>query len=82
MNTCEACKCNKVCNHDKFGFENCGNHISKDAVEVVRCKDCRYVSCIQPNGTIHCGRESVLGEGTVFRKADDFCSYGKRKEDV
>ena len=26
-NVCETCKANKVCNHDKFGFENCGNYI-------------------------------------------------------
>lgn len=23
--TCNKCICNKVCNHDLFGFENCGN---------------------------------------------------------
>lgn len=25
--TCDNCACNKVCNHDLFGFENCGNWI-------------------------------------------------------
>ena len=26
-NTCNKCACNKVCNHDLFGFENCGNFV-------------------------------------------------------
>jgi hypothetical protein len=30
MNTCETCKCNKVCNHDKFGFENCGCYVPNE----------------------------------------------------
>ena len=25
--TCDNCACNKICNHDLFGFENCGNWI-------------------------------------------------------
>lgn len=32
MKTCETCKANKVCDHNRFGFENCGNYISKDVV--------------------------------------------------
>lgn len=28
--TCETCKANKVCDHDKYGFENCGNYIPTD----------------------------------------------------
>lgn len=24
---CDTCRCNKVCDHNKFGFENCGNYI-------------------------------------------------------
>lgn len=34
--TCENCACNNVCNHDLFGFENCGNFISIADVEAVR----------------------------------------------
>ena len=48
MARCEECKANKVCDHDRFGFENCGNYIPSK-VEVVRekdCRDCRYfVGC-------------------------------------
>ena len=28
--TCSTCQCNKVCDHNKYGFENCGNYISGD----------------------------------------------------
>lgn len=48
MARCEECKANKVCDHNRFGFENCGNYIPSK-VEVVRekdCRDCRYfVGC-------------------------------------
>ena len=30
MRTCETCKANKVCDHNKYGFENCGNYIPKE----------------------------------------------------
>lgn len=29
-NTCSTCQCNRVCDHNKYGFENCGNYISDD----------------------------------------------------
>ena len=46
-----------------------------DAVEVVRCKDCkRYVEG-------HCLRELGGGSYVPFpMKPDDFCSYGERRE--
>lgn len=28
INTCEKCACNKVCDHNRFGFENCNNFIA------------------------------------------------------
>lgn len=34
MATCETCKANKVCDHNKYGFENCNNHIPEDVEEV------------------------------------------------
>ena len=27
MNKCEICRCNKICDHNHFGFENCNNFI-------------------------------------------------------
>ena len=45
-----------------------------DAVEVVRCKDCKYYNQIG---------KTMLCEWWDFSitKADDYCSYGERKED-
>lgn len=25
--SCEKCRCNKICDHNKFGFENCENYV-------------------------------------------------------
>ena len=59
--TCNKCICNKVCNHDVYGFENCENFISaEDAAKVVhskwikrnnerRCPICHYF--YMTNGT-------------------------------
>ncbi len=70
MNTCNTCACDKVCDHDKFGFENCNNYIPADFVEVVRCKDCdvphnAWTGCPKLNGLIP--------------PPDFYCAYGKRK---
>lgn len=27
MNTCNTCRCDKVCNHEWYGFETCNNYI-------------------------------------------------------
>lgn len=46
-----------------------------DAVEVVRCRECKY--CDPEN--YHC--DHPMGTAAPFRrKPDDFCSYGERKE--
>ena len=42
-----------------------------DAVEVVRCKDCKHGSVDAYWGGYYC-------EGKL-KKADDFCSYGERR---
>ena len=74
--TCNKCACNKVCNHDLFGFENCGNFISAaDVVEVIRCKDCEHYEQF----TTGCD-EMVCELDDLFRNPDDFCSYGERKD--
>ena len=41
-----------------------------DAVEVVRCKDCKL-----------CAHDKWCERRTLFVFADDFCSYGERKDD-
>jgi len=56
------------------------NTPASDVVEVVRCEKCLFNGYVQSDGVIHCARESVMGTGTVFRKATDYCSYGVRKD--
>ena len=53
-----------------------------DVVEAVRCEKCLFNGYVQSDGVIHCARESVMGTGTVLRKATDYCSYGERKDDA
>ena len=48
-----------------------------DAVEVVRCKDCRYCYYDQIYFHYWCERTT----GSVLVEADDFCSYGERRTD-
>ena len=51
---------------------------SVDAVEVVRCKDCKYYGdSPYGNGDMMCDR---WGEW-IFPNDDDFCSYGERREE-
>ena len=48
-----------------------------DAVEVVRCRECKH--CDPEN--YHC--DHPMGTAAPLRrKPDDFCSYGERKEGV
>lgn len=35
MNTCDTCRCNKVCNHDVYGFENCDNYIPVEEITLL-----------------------------------------------
>lgn len=61
-----------------------------DAVEVVRCKDCKFAQNNRYNSRVD-GKNSVLCEHVttedgryelkVFRNANDFCNYGKRREE-
>ncbi len=47
-----------------------------DAVEVVRCKDCKYRhdSCFAGVGNIYCDKKRI------YFPLDGFCSYGERRE--
>ena len=49
-----------------------------DAVEVVRCKDCKFYNSI--SGL--CGVDRKLGQTlpAIRVKHSDFCSYGERKD--
>ena len=73
--TCDTCKCNKVCDHNRYGFENCDSYISTNCVETVRCRECKhYVAS-------YCTRD-IKGRTNMFYMLPyDFCSYGVRRKD-
>ena len=83
MNKCDTCKCNKVCDHYHFGFENCENYISVDCVEVVRCKDCKYYI---PDADVdhsefpnYLDADGLCDNMLKYTDKMCYCSYGKRK---
>ena len=49
-----------------------------DAVEVVRCRDCKH-AWIHPCGYVYCHRDGRNAYEMTFN-IDSFCSYGERKE--
>ena len=51
---------------------------SVDAVEVVRCKDCKH-AWIHPCGYVYCHRDGRNAYEMTFN-LDSFCSYGERKD--
>ena len=53
--------------------ENVKDQLDKDEVEIVRCKDCKYLMFSDCYG--ECKRNHL---GIV--RPDDYCSRGKRKE--
>lgn len=81
MATCETCKANKVCDHNKYGFENCNNHIPEDVEEVKRAKwECVNESdnvwmCtgVDGYGNEGCGSEIILLEGTPHDNEWNYC---------
>lgn len=54
------------------------NQPTVDAVEVVRCEDCKHAS---PNGKYGCKSYHYRLYECHEMGADDFCSYGKRRID-
>ena len=49
-----------------------------DAVEVVRCRDCKH-AWIHPCGYVSCHRDGRNAYEMTFN-IDSFCSYGEQKE--
>lgn len=61
-------------------FNECISQVKKssevDAVPVVRCRDCKWYK------TMYCKMDRWTDLVTVYvAKKDDYCSYGKRRED-
>ena len=76
MNKCETCKANRICDHNRFGWENCNNYISEDVEKITRCKNCtHYEPDIIMKGVGWCykidrgtGENSFCSEGWDIRK--------------
>ena len=51
-----------------------------DAVEVVRCKDCKHYGCELTNYIGRTQQFCNLHKGLVVVDRDSFCSYGERKD--
>lgn len=69
----EMCKTDPVCGSAMWFVEA----PTVDAMEVVRCKDCKYWD----KATIRKGFLICPASGMEIM-ADDYCSYGKRKENT
>lgn len=57
-NKCDTCRCNSVCDHNKYGFENCDNYIpdlstfdfaEKDLIKALECciKSTHFGECFE-----------------------------------
>ena len=83
MSKCDNCLCNPVCDHNRFGFENCGNFKSKSLfVELPRrCKDCKHSKqpYIEYDEVFECHADTHY-TGIRLVEADDFCKYAEMKE--
>lgn len=81
---------NKNPNHDVLVWEegmNCALTIigalpSVDAVEVVRCENCKHYKKSEVSDRMMCWRKDVDGQPVCYDfNPNDFCSYGKRRTD-
>ena len=65
---------------DRRGVETCiavlEDMPTMDAVEIVRCKDCKHYEIHKPKVLENCERNGYI----IPMKPDDFCSYGERKD--
>lgn len=55
-----------------------------DAVEVVRCRECKYsrINHLMKKDILSCENIDVCGEEYLFeRNPNDFCSYGEKRRD-
>lgn len=53
-----------------------------DAVEVVRCKDCKHYKPHNRSAKWHCKALYCCRITVMKTNPDDFCSYGERRTDV
>lgn len=63
--------------YEIMGIDDCVDEApTVDAVEVVRCKDCKHWCNEIDEHTYECCTRAIVNRF----KPDDFCSYGERKE--
>lgn len=76
MSKCENCICNPVCDHNKYGFENCNSFKDKSFIVELPCKvgDTIYFVYETDNDTMFIDKGKVEGfsigdknEGIWFR---------------
>ena len=73
-----------LCYHDDKGnvFYEVDHAPIIDAVEVVRCNDCQYWQDKNSAGTqgiCLCGEKDMNYGGEFYPLANDYCSYGERR---
>jgi hypothetical protein len=53
-----------------------------DAVEVVRCEDCKHFNCDIYDFLGECTNQRIArnNNGDIYPQRDFFCAYGERKE--
>ena len=66
MADCNTCKANKVCDHNKYGFENCNNYIPPDVV-----KECKNISDLHPVDEFHCSKCGLILEDYTKKVIDE-----------
>lgn len=73
---------------DYVDAEDIDNAPTVDAVEVVRCKDCKYAGTKRESvaekryvaDILFCRNSDLCGDEPLAMWPDDFCSYGEPKE--
>ena len=67
-----------VCKHGEYIHMLLETQLTVDAVEVVRCKDCKY-QCTESCPTYYEDRMTYRDSWSLDGD-NDFCSYGERKD--
>ena len=69
----------RALHYDREQYQKGFDDARKNAVPVVRCKDCKFGDWdSEPNDAMVCMRT----KDGFWRSGNDFCSYGEQKEDA
>ena len=62
--------------------EHINNSVTtEDILEVVRCRKCEYWKCNPNTAEYGVCKKASYDDFEVIMSSDDFCSYGKRREE-